>query len=103
MIEDGVLRNFVNGRWAESSTTSYQEVSNPATAEILARVPLSTRAKVDYAATMALAAFDDWRRTPAPARIQYLFKLKNLLEAQPRRPRTHDHRRERQDVWRSHR
>ena len=81
MIEDGVLRNFVNGRWAESSTTSYQEASNPATAEILARVPLSTRAEVDYAATVALAAFDAWRRTPAPARIQYLFKLKNLLEA----------------------
>ena len=29
----------------------------------------------------AQTAFDDWRRTPAPARIQYLFKLKNLLEA----------------------
>ena len=81
MIEDGVLRNFVNGRWAESSTTSYQAVSNPATAEILARVPLSTPAEVDYAATVASTAFDAWRRTPAPARIQYLFKLKNLLEA----------------------
>ena len=81
MIEDDVLRNFVNGQWIKSSTTSYQEVSNPATAEILARVPLSTPAEVDYAANVALAAFDAWRRTPAPARIQYLFKLKNLLEA----------------------
>ena len=54
---------------------------NPATAEVLARVPLSTPAEVDRTAATASAAFDDWRRTPAPARIQYLFKLKNLLEA----------------------
>ena len=80
MIEDEVLRNFVNGQWIKSSTTSYQEVSNPATAEILARVPLSTPAEVDYAANVALAAFDAWRRIPAPARIQYLFKLKELME-----------------------
>ena len=81
MIEDGVLRNFVNGRWTESSTTSYQEVLEPGDGRSAGAVPLSTPAEVDHAATVALAAFDAWRRTPAPARIQYLFKLKNLLEA----------------------
>ena len=43
-------------------------------------MPLSTPAEVDQAASAAMTAFDAWRRTPAPARIQYLFKLKALLE-----------------------
>jgi malonate-semialdehyde dehydrogenase (acetylating) / methylmalonate-semialdehyde dehydrogenase len=75
------LMNYVAGGWCESTADSTLDVHNPATAEVLARVPLSTAADVDQAATAAMTAFDAWRRTPAPARIQYLFKLKNLLEA----------------------
>ena len=54
--------------------------SAKATAETLVRVPVTPRAEVDAAAQAALAAWDGWRRTPALERIQYLFKLKNLLE-----------------------
>jgi len=55
-------------------------VTNPATAEVLARTPLSTNADVDGAVQAAADAFPAWRRTPPGERIQYLFKLKNLLE-----------------------
>jgi len=75
------LLNYVAGAWCGSSAVSYLDVHNPATAETVARVPLSTPAEVNQAATAAMNAFDAWRRTPAPARIQYLFKLKALLEA----------------------
>jgi malonate-semialdehyde dehydrogenase (acetylating)/methylmalonate-semialdehyde dehydrogenase len=56
------------------------DVINPATAEVLTRTPLSTQADVDAVVEAAAAAFPAWRRTPAGERIQYLFKLKNLLE-----------------------
>lgn len=75
------LMNYVNGTWSESTATEYQNVINPATAEILGRVPLSPSKDVDEAAQAALTAFDNWRRTPATTRIQYLFKLKELMEA----------------------
>jgi malonate-semialdehyde dehydrogenase (acetylating)/methylmalonate-semialdehyde dehydrogenase len=55
-------------------------VTNPATAEVLAEVPLSPGSDVDRVAAAAAAAFPAWRRTPPPDRIQYLFKLKQLLE-----------------------
>jgi malonate-semialdehyde dehydrogenase (acetylating)/methylmalonate-semialdehyde dehydrogenase len=55
-------------------------VVNPATAELLARTPLSTSVDVDAAVQSAAQAFPAWRRTPPGERIQYLFKLKNLLE-----------------------
>src|ERR1035438_275125 len=74
------LQNYVGGGWHRSSATEYVDVANPATAEILARTPLSTKADVDAAVQAAADAFPAWRRTPPGERIQYLFKLKNLLE-----------------------
>ncbi|RPI94848.1 MAG: CoA-acylating methylmalonate-semialdehyde dehydrogenase, partial [Chloroflexi bacterium] len=57
------------------------DVINPATGEVLAAVPFSPPAEVDQAARVALAAQESWRRVPATERIQFLFKLKDLLEA----------------------
>ena len=74
------LPNYINGQWCASSATEHLEVINPATAEVLARVPLSPAAEVEQATQAAAEAFVSWRRTPATERVQYLFKLKNLLE-----------------------
>lgn len=74
------ILNYVGGVWCDPSASRYLDVHNPATAEVLARVPLSPPEEVDRAARAAAAAFDPWRRTPAPARIQHLFRLKSLLE-----------------------
>ena len=74
------LQNYVNGAWRRAATTEYLDVLNPATAELLARTPLSTPADVDAAVQAAAGAFAAWRRTPPGERVQYLFKLKNLLE-----------------------
>ena len=54
--------------------------SIPASGEVIARTPLSSKADVDTVVQAAAAAFPAWRRTPAGERIQYLFKLKFLLE-----------------------
>ena len=74
------LQNYIQGGWRRSTTQEYVDVTNPATAEVLARTPLSTAADVDAAVQSAVDAFPAWRRTPPGERVQYLFKLKNLLE-----------------------
>jgi len=74
------LQNYVNGAWRRAAATEFVDVTNPATAELLARTPLSTSAEVDAAVQAAADAFPAWRRTPPGERVQYLFKLKNLLE-----------------------
>jgi len=74
------LRNYVNGSWQTSAAAEALKVLNPATAAVLAEVPLSPAAEVDQAVEAAFAAFANWRRTPAGERIQPLFKLKTLLE-----------------------
>ena len=80
MIQDGQLYNYIAGEWRRSRATETLDVRNPATAETIVRVPLSPGVEVDEAVQAAQAAFDEWRRTPATERVQYLFTLKNLLE-----------------------
>ena len=41
---------------------------------------MSLAAEVDAAAQAAQAAFKEWRRVPPQNRVQYLFKLKALME-----------------------
>src|SRR5271165_594425 len=74
------LQNYVNGEWRRSSATEFFDVTNPASGELLARTPVSTKGDVDVAVQAAADAFPAWRRTPPGERIQYLFKLKFLLE-----------------------
>ncbi|HEY6292179.1 MAG TPA: CoA-acylating methylmalonate-semialdehyde dehydrogenase [Terriglobia bacterium] len=74
------IRNFAGGSWIRPSATDVLPVTNPATGEVLTQVPLSSASDVDQAAGAAQKAFPGWRATPPGDRIQFLFKLKNLLE-----------------------
>jgi len=74
------LRNYVNGAWADSDTAEWGAVRNPATGEMLARVPYSTSADVDRAVQAARAAFPAWRKTPPLERARYFFRVKNVME-----------------------
>ena len=74
------LANFVDGGWSRSGSSQSLEVTDPATAEVIARVPLSTPDEVDAAVQTAARAFPEWSATPVTARVQHLFRLKRLLE-----------------------
>src|SRR5580698_4437362 len=74
------IPQFINGEWIESESSEWQDVVNPATTEVLGRVPIADAAEVTRAIDAAQAAYPEWRRTPAEDRIQPLFKLKMLLE-----------------------
>jgi malonate-semialdehyde dehydrogenase (acetylating)/methylmalonate-semialdehyde dehydrogenase len=75
-----LIPNYINGQWCTSHAIECLDVINPATTEILAKVPLSPATEVDEAVQAAEEAFVNWRRTPPVQRVQYLFRLKNLLE-----------------------
>ena len=80
MAAGNTLQNYINNEWLTPGNSEYLDVTNPATTDVLAKVPLSPMAEVDIAAQAAASALDDWRHTPPTERIQYLFKLKQLLE-----------------------
>ncbi len=75
------IQNYINGSWTKPNVTEYLDVINPATGLVIAKTPLGTKADVDSAAKAASEAFDGWRRTPVNDRVQYLFKLRDLMRA----------------------
>src|SRR5690242_9279625 len=80
VVTEVKVPHYINGSWVESTSSEWQDVTNPATGEVLARVPLASPSEVNAAIEAAAAAYPEWRRTPPEDRIQPLFKLKQLLE-----------------------
>ncbi len=75
-----VIKNYVNGQWVDSKSSQILDVVNPATTEVIARVPLSTPDEVRTAIQAARDAFPEWRETPPVTRARYMFTLKDLME-----------------------
>lgn len=75
------ILNYVNNEWVDPMVDEYVDVVNPATGEVVAKTPLTRKADVDAAAEVAQQAFLSWRQVPTQDRIQYLFKLRDLLKA----------------------
>lgn len=77
---DTLIRNYISGEWVTSAAPDSMPVVNPATGDRIGRTPLSTSNEVGKAVDAASRAFPAWRQTPVTDRVQFLFKLKNLLE-----------------------
>jgi malonate-semialdehyde dehydrogenase (acetylating)/methylmalonate-semialdehyde dehydrogenase len=74
------MENYISG---EAAIGGFETLlTQPATGEELGRTPLSPAADVGTAVDAAARAFPAWRRVPVTERIQFLFKLKPLLEQQ---------------------
>ncbi|MDK8639038.1 methylmalonate-semialdehyde dehydrogenase [Niallia taxi] len=73
------LKNYINGEWVESDTTVYEEVYNPATKEVIGRVPISTKEDIEQATNAARAAFEKWKNVAVPRRARILFNYQQLL------------------------
>jgi malonate-semialdehyde dehydrogenase (acetylating)/methylmalonate-semialdehyde dehydrogenase len=80
MASTRLLDHYYDGSWKHPKSNEVLSVTNPATHETVADVPLGSQEDVDAAVRAAVAAFPSWRRKPPEDRIQYLFKLKTLLE-----------------------
>ena len=74
-----VLKNFIAGEWVDSLSTNTLDVPNPATGEIVMKVPLSSSEDVDVAVRAAKEAFQMWRNVPVPNRARILYKYHYLL------------------------
>ena len=74
------IPNFIDGAWTRASGAGSLPVSNPATGELLALAPFSSREDVAGAVASAVRAFPGWRAVPAVDRIAVLFRFKALLE-----------------------
>lgn len=73
------IKHFINGQDVDEQGR-YQDVYNPATGQVSAKVALASSQTVKQAVTAAKAAFPAWRATPPLKRAQIMFRFKQLLE-----------------------
>jgi len=71
--------NFINGTFLPSSSTSYIDVTDPATNEIIARVPEATKDELNLATQTAKVAFQNWKSTPVQVRQRVMLRLQELI------------------------
>ena len=73
------VKLLIDGKLVESRSNQWRDVVNPATQEVLARVPFATPEEVDAAVASAKAAFKTWRKTPIGNRARIFLKLQQLI------------------------
>jgi malonate-semialdehyde dehydrogenase (acetylating)/methylmalonate-semialdehyde dehydrogenase len=74
-----LLDNYVRGRWTPAVPADVLDVTNPATGEVLARVPLSAARDLDAAVRAARDALPAWRAVSVIERARTLFALREAL------------------------
>lgn len=77
--ETMLLKNYINGEWVDAKGKDILDVPNPATGELLAKVPISSKEDVELAVSAAKEAFKAWKDVPVPKRARILFKYHYLL------------------------
>src|SRR5258707_2585083 len=73
------VKLLVNGHFVESKAKAWRNVINPATQQVLARVPMCDAAEVAEAVKSAADAFKTWRNVPLGARARIMLKLQELI------------------------
>jgi phenylacetaldehyde dehydrogenase len=74
---------FIGGEWVDSATGETFETVNPATEEVLARIPRAGAEDVERAVQAARTAFDyssPWRRMTPSERGRVIWRIADLIE-----------------------
>ena len=74
------LKNFINGKFVDGSSSRTMEVISPIDGNLLSTVPMSAAKDLDDAVKAAKAAFPSWSKTPIKERVQVFFRYRYLLE-----------------------
>ena len=75
------IKNFIDGKWTLEGVDATTPLINPSTGEVIGSVPNSTAEVSNQAVRAAALAFPAWRATPLPKRMEYIFKIYNVMRA----------------------
>ncbi|CAI8845068.1 CoA-acylating methylmalonate-semialdehyde dehydrogenase [Pseudomonas brassicacearum] len=79
------VRLLIDGEWVESQSSEWHDIVNPATQQVLAKVPFATASEVNAAIAAAQRAFQTWKLTPIGARMRIMLKLQALIREHSKR------------------
>jgi len=73
-------KQFIGGKWLESSSGETMEVLNPSTGEVIAEVPRGTADDVERAVGAAKKAWSEWRSKTPKDRMELLLGLADVID-----------------------
>ena len=71
---------YIDGKWVQPIGTGSIDIINPATEEIIGKIPVGSKEDIDIAASAARIAFDSWSKSSIETRIDILNALSNALK-----------------------
>ena len=74
------LKNYVNGKFVESTSSETSDIVNPSTGKVYAKAPKSNEADVNEAMKAAAEAFEEWKETTPSERQDALIKIADAIE-----------------------
>ncbi|MCW5593068.1 MAG: CoA-acylating methylmalonate-semialdehyde dehydrogenase, partial [Burkholderiales bacterium] len=79
------VKLFIDGKFVESKTIEWKDVVNPATQQVLSRVPFATADELEAAIAAAAKAYKHWRSTPVGARKRVMLKFQEIIRRDMRK------------------
>jgi malonate-semialdehyde dehydrogenase (acetylating)/methylmalonate-semialdehyde dehydrogenase len=76
---------LIDGKFVDSTTKEWRDIVNPATQELVGRVPFATKEEVDAAVASAVKAFQTWRLTPLGTRMRIMLRFQDLVRQNMKR------------------
>jgi malonate-semialdehyde dehydrogenase (acetylating)/methylmalonate-semialdehyde dehydrogenase len=76
---------LIDGKFVESTTKEWRDIVNPATQDLVGRVPFATKEEVDAAVASAVKAFQTWRLTSLGTRMRIMLKFQDLVRQNMKR------------------
>ncbi|XP_073656385.1 methylmalonate-semialdehyde/malonate-semialdehyde dehydrogenase [acylating], mitochondrial isoform X2 [Tursiops truncatus] len=74
------VKLFIDGKFIESKSDKWMDIHNPATNEVIGRVPQATKAEMDAAVSSCKRAFPAWADTSILSRQQVLLRYQQLIK-----------------------
>ena len=73
------VKQLINGQFVDSNTSEWIDITDPATQEVIAKVPQTTDDEINQAVAAAQAAFQTWRKTPITTRARIFLRYQALI------------------------
>ncbi|MCG3880162.1 CoA-acylating methylmalonate-semialdehyde dehydrogenase [Psychrobacter sp. Ps6] len=73
------VQQLINGQFVQSKTDEWIDITDPATQEVIAKVPKTTNDEINQAVAAAQTAFETWRKTPITTRARIFLAYQALI------------------------
>lgn len=74
-----IMKYYAGGKFIESKTEKYNDIYNPSTGEVTAKVPCCTSDEINEVIAIAKEAYKTWSKVPVLKRVSLMYNVRDLI------------------------